>query len=125
MTEELITALCETRLLVGFLGEKHQAGWWDSSFLSASSNAFLAPVFPNSMMLAKYNGVCRAASRVHDDRIGLGRHYHLYRLPDAIERLLAQTLQNDARTSELSKNISDRETAMNRLHGYCGGTAMD
>lgn len=122
MTHELITILCETRLLVGFLGEKHQAGWWDSSFLSSASSAFLTPIFPKSMLLAKYNGVCQAASRLHDDSIGLGRHYHLYRLPDSIERLLAQTLQDQGQASELAQNISDRDTALSRLHEYCGGT---
>jgi hypothetical protein len=41
----LITALVELRIVVGFLGEHVQFGWWRSSFFSSSSEAFLAPVF--------------------------------------------------------------------------------
>jgi hypothetical protein len=112
---DLIKNVCEYRLLIGFLGEKHQAKWWDSSFLSSSSSAFLAPVFPNSIVMAQYSGVCQAASIVHDEHIGIGRHYHLYRLPDSIERALLKSLHDKNISAEVSKHTVTKDSAIERL----------
>ena len=81
------------RYLIGFLGEAGQAGWWPSRFLSAASESFLKPVFAKTMSAAQYHGVRDAASLVHDERIGVGRVFHLFRLPEAMEqRLLSHLL---------------------------------
>jgi hypothetical protein len=37
------------RVLIGYLGEHHQANWWSSSFLGRSSEAFLTPIFGNAV----------------------------------------------------------------------------
>jgi hypothetical protein len=74
------------RLLVGLLGEQDHAGWWKSNFLSPTSDAFLRPIFPKSSFVAKYHGVLEAACRVHDERVGVGRVFHLFRLPENIEQ---------------------------------------
>jgi len=124
MIIELIRSICEARMIVGFLGEKHQAGWWDCAFLSSASTAFLAPVFPNSIRLAQYRGICQAASIVHDEHIGIGKHYHLYRLPDSIERNLAKCFQDKKFTGQVSEYISTRDRAINRLKKI-GTTSID
>ena len=72
-------------------------------FLSSSSKAFLGPIYPNSIDIAQYSGVCQAASIVHDEHIGIGKHYHLYRLPDAIER---DHFLSTYRRMKYSNNIS-------------------
>jgi hypothetical protein len=59
----ILELLAELRLAVGFLGEKGQHNWWPSSFLSATSPAFLSPPFPRSRILAQYHGVKEAAAR--------------------------------------------------------------
>ncbi len=115
MADNCFKTICETRILVGFLGEKGQAAWWESSFLSSSSKTFLAPIFPNTMAVAQYTGVCQAASIVHDEHIGIGRHYHLYRLPDSIERQLLKCIQDREFAESLSQYLSSQEAAMNRL----------
>lgn len=115
MTIESIQNICETRMLVGYLGEKQQATWWGSSFLSSSSKAFLAPIYPNSIAMAQYSGVCQAASIVHDEHIGVGRHYHLYRLPDSLERSLLKCVQDNKFSECLAQFLSSQETAINRL----------
>ena len=115
MATELIKEICEFRLLIGFLGEKHQSAWWDCSFLSSSSTAFLAPIYPNSVPLAQYYGVNQAAAKVHDEHIGIGRHYNLYRLPDSMERMLSKKLQDKEFSLQVSKYLTDRQTALNRL----------
>lgn len=80
--DQLITL----QLVVGFLGERDQAAWWDSGFLTSASEAFLSPVFARTTPLARYAGVKEAARRVHDERIGIGRVFHLFHLPESIEQ---------------------------------------
>lgn len=110
-----IQNICETRMLIGFLGEKHQAFWWGSSFLSSSSKAFLSPIYPNSFAVAQYNGVCKAASIVHDEHIGIGKHFHLYRLPDSVERSLMKCIQDKDFSENITKYFTTKEMAINRL----------
>jgi hypothetical protein len=118
MTDELEKAICEVRLLVGFLGEKQQFNWWESAFLSPVSKSFLTPVFPKTTLRSQYNGVCQASSLVHDSFIGTGFHYHLYRLPDSIERMACMAADNsmDAITAV---HLSSVATAMARLEQFC------
>ncbi len=73
--------IAELRVLVGYLGEKPQAGWWSSEFYSPSAAAFLSPIFNRSLFLAQYQGATAAAAKAHDDTIGIGRIFHLFRLP--------------------------------------------
>jgi hypothetical protein len=115
MTSESTQNICETRILIGFLGEKHQSSWWDSSFLSSASKAFLTPIYPNSVAVAQYSGVCRAASIVHDEHIGIGKHYHLYRLPDSIERSLLKCMQDHEFSEKLAPSLLSKEAAIDRL----------
>jgi len=79
-------------MLVGYLGERDQANWWSSSFLGRTSEAFLAPIFGNAVANARVVGVTEAARRVHDNAIGVGRTFHLFRLPETLEQELHRTL---------------------------------
>lgn len=76
------------RLLVGYLGEKNQHNWWPSAFLSPTSPAFLQPLYPRSAHLAAYHGVVEAGRVLHDEHIGIGRIFHLFRLPEEMEHEL-------------------------------------
>lgn len=65
MNESYLSTLLQLRLLVGFLGECAQFGWWPTAFHEASSRLFLEPVFAKTSRLTQYHGVCwrlRAAS---------------------------------------------------------------
>jgi hypothetical protein len=88
LTEEILAM----RLAVGLLGEKEHAGWWASSFMSPTSGAFLLPVFGSNILQARYQGIVEASKRVHDERIGVGRVFHLFRLPEATEQRLFDAL---------------------------------
>jgi hypothetical protein len=90
----LIEAILTMRFAVGLLGEKEQAGWWPSSFMSLSSSAFLLPVFGANIFQARYQGIVEASKRVHDERIGVGRVFHLFRLPEATEQRLFDNLSS-------------------------------
>jgi hypothetical protein len=103
------------RFLIGFLGEEAQAGWWPSRFLGPSSAAFLKPVFARTTLLAQYHGVREAARRVHDERIGIGRVFHLFRLPESTERRLFEELQQTDSPENLKPTLASRTTAMAEL----------
>ncbi len=74
------------RGLVAFLGEKDQYQWWDCSFLGSTGRKYLAITQPRSFVAAGVMAASEAARRVHDARIGKGRVYHLFRLPQAMEQ---------------------------------------
>ena len=82
------------RLIVGYLGEKAQQNWWPTSFYEPSSRLFLGPTFPRTFPQAQYYGVCEAARRLHDSRIGMGNAFHLFRLPTEMEQDGYHLLQN-------------------------------
>jgi hypothetical protein len=94
--QKRIEQLALLRSLVAFLGEKDQCGWWDCSFLGATGRKFLAITNPRSSTAAGVLAAIESARRVHDDRIGKGRVYHLFRLPHVIEQKLhRQVLTKD------------------------------
>lgn len=111
----IATKIAELRVLVGFLGEKGQANWWSSEFFSATAIAFLAPIFNRSLFLAQYQGVTAAASKMHDEAIGVGRIYHLFRLPIGLEQASADALNDVTFVQALQGKLASRENALARL----------
>lgn len=115
MSNPVAVVLAELRLLVGYLGENANSKWWGSNFFSSSSDAFLDPVFPRTRMLARYHGVCEAAMLVHDEHIGVGSTYHLYRMPDSVERMSSNALIDAHFQQRLSDTLASTEAAEMRL----------
>lgn len=115
-SEVAVTRIAALRLAVGLLGERDNAGWWPSGFLSPTSTAFLAPVFGTNIAQARYHGVLDAAKRVHDERIGVGHVYHLFRLPESMEQRLFEAMQSGR--SDLAKMISSPDAAKATLEGF-------
>lgn len=107
--------IAELRVLVGFLGEKGQSNWWGSEFFSPTATAFLAPIFNRSLFLAQYHGATAAAAKIHDDAIGVGRIYHLFRLPIGLEQASAEALNDTAFVQTLQSKLISRELALARL----------
>ncbi len=102
----------ELRLVVAFLGEREQFGWWDTDFLSSNGLDFLAYNFPRTAMLAGLQGASEAGKRLHDERIGVGRVFHLFRLPTQLE----ERIHRSARDGELpSDALTNKDAAMERL----------
>ena len=97
MNEGPVMRIASLRLAVGLLGERENAGWWASSFMSPTSTAFLTPVFGTRVLQARYQGVIEAAKRVHD----------------AIQ----------AADQKLSASVSSAEVARATLAGLAGWTA--
>lgn len=107
--------IAELRVLIGYLGEKGQANWWGSEFFSTTAAAFLAPIFNRSLFLAQYQGATAAAAKVHDEAIGVGHIYHLFRLPIGLEQASADALNDTAFVQTVQARLANRELAMARL----------
>lgn len=112
------TRLLQLRFLVGFLGERAQFNWWPTSFAMPASRGFLEPVFPRTMGAAIFHGLSEAASRVHDEVIGVGRVFHLFRLSAEIEQDLHA--QAGAVHAELDKRgaFKSRDAGLDVLAGF-------
>jgi hypothetical protein len=110
------------RLAVGLLGE--QSAWWPSSFLGRHADAFLNPIFGSKTRMAQYNGVTEAACRVHDERIGVGRVFHLYRLPETIEQRISDALQGGSFPEEVRRCFESPEAAESVLTGLAMAPAV-
>lgn len=104
----------ELRALVGFLGEKAQAGWWDTMFVSPTGLRYLGVTFPQTTFAAAVMSVTEAARRLHDERIGRGGVCHLFRLPLPVEEQLHQVLLRGDWTG-LRSHLTDRATALAAL----------
>lgn len=115
MQPQLSITVATLRLTVGYLGEREQSGWWQSSFFSEWGEAFLAPVFARTQLVARYTGAVQAATLVHDDRIGVGRVYHLFRLPEAFEQELRQVIARPDFAHEIGVHIADHDHALGLL----------
>lgn len=111
----IATTIAELRVLIGYLGEKNQANWWGSEFFSATATAFLAPIFNRSLFLAQYQGATAAAAKVHDEAIGVGRIYHLFRLPIGLEQASADALNDATFVQAVQARLASRELALTRL----------
>lgn len=107
-------------MAVGFLGEQTSAKWWNSSFCGASSKPFLAPVFPRTYINAQFHGLTVSAARVHDAQIGIGGAFHLFRLPEDLERQLHDLINSEA-AGEIAKVSQSLDTAKDFLHDFGKG----
>ena len=83
--EEYLRTILRLRLLVGFLGERSQFAWWNTTFFGDYSLRSLEFVVPKTAALAQYHGVVEAALRLHDEQVNVGT-FHLFRLPEEVEQ---------------------------------------
>lgn len=111
------------RLAVGALGERSDPPWWRSLFCGQTAETFLSPVFPRTVLLSRYNGVVAAARLVHDEHIGVGRVFHLFRLPDDVEESISRALQDEAVRVAAESVLSDSEGATGFLRSYASSAA--
>jgi len=111
--------IAELRVLVGYLGEQ-QPAWWSSQFFSPTAAAFLGPVFARSTALAQYHGVTAAAARRHEEHIGEGLTFHLFRLPEIFEQSAAGVFTDKDFEATIRVSITNRDQALARLAELSG-----
>ncbi|HSN74074.1 MAG TPA: BrxE family protein, partial [Anaerolineae bacterium] len=88
------------------------------------SRAFLSPLFGRTQLLAQCNGVTQAAALVHDDRIGVGQVYHLFRLPEDMEQAIHRFLNDEAACGRLEAQVADRTDALAGLRTMAGQASI-
>ncbi len=120
MVATRLEQLATLRAVVGYLGERDQYAWWQSSFFAPSSRAFLQPVFGRTQLVAQCNGVTRAAAVIHDERIGVGNVYHLFRLPEDLEQALHHALHGHELSGRISAVCASKEAALDYLRREAG-----
>jgi hypothetical protein len=111
---QIIDQFALLRLLVGYLGQRKQSGWWDCEFLGPLGFRFLETVFPRTARTAALQSTSEAACTVHDRSLGRVGNYHLFRLPPALEDRLQQAIEELDWTAG-AKQIESPETAMETL----------
>ena len=95
MASKLDSQLLYLRLIIAYLGEKNQYGWWQSSVLSPLQLKVLANNFPRTNLVAGLSATSEVARRTHDDKLGVGRVFHLFRLPFELEQSLHKILLHE------------------------------
>lgn len=110
----IIEKIITVRSLVGFLGEKNQFGWWDTSFLDKTGQRFLEVTFPRTALSAALRSTAEAACAVHDRAVGRVGNYHLFRLPPAMEDHVDYAYSKIDST-ESGKLFTSRESALDML----------
>lgn len=111
---QIIDQLTQLRLLVGYLGQRTQFGWWDCDLLSPVGLRFLETIFPRTAHTAALRSTTEAACIVHDRSLGRVGNYHLFRLPLALEDRLQQTI-GEVDWITAAKQIESPDTAMETL----------
>jgi hypothetical protein len=124
MKETYLSTLLQIRLLVGFLGERAQFGWWPTSFNEASSRLFLEPVFARTSRLAQYHGVLEAARRLHDEHLSVGS-YHLFRLPEEVEQDLHNLVQRPEADEFALQEMRTKDAALAGLRDIAGAVSVN
>jgi hypothetical protein len=112
-----INSIIRLRFLVGFLGEKPQAGWWDSRFLDSTGDRFLSATFPRTFLVAGIRSTAEAARIVHDSQIGRVGIFHLFRLPVDVEDRLEVHL-SEVDDSWSKPTLCDRHDALIELRQF-------
>jgi len=116
-TVQIIDQFAALRIVVGYLGERKQSGWWDCDFLDATGIRFLETTFPRTARAAALRSMTEAACIVHDRAVGRVGNYHLFRLPPALEDRFELAI-DELEWSPLGKQVESREIAMNSLRQF-------
>ncbi len=117
--ESAYRRLAELRFLVGHSGERDVSGWWDTAFLTPTGLRYAEINFPRSAVSAAGVSASEAARRVHDDHIGRGGVFHLFRLPPSIEEAVHQEMLRGDHAA-FKELIADRDTVLNALEQMAG-----
>jgi hypothetical protein len=115
----ILDDLISLRLVVGYLGEHKQTGWWECDFLSPTGLRLLEITFPKTARAAALRSTTEAACASHDRALGRIGTYHLFRLPPVLEDRLEERL-GDLDWALAMKAIATRDVAMASLREMAG-----
>ena len=115
-----IESLMRLRVLVCVIGGSAHAKWWRTEFLTPAGLRFLERLYPRTNFTAAINATAVAARALHDATIGRGGVYHLFRLPESIERdqrAAADSGLVQSVVSDLAGSLESRDALLGKLGG--------
>lgn len=115
--------LLRFQVLVLALGESKHYNWWKCSFLSPTGISFLQRLYPRAYFWNAVRSSSIAACAVHDSSVGVGNVFHLFRLPQDVNRALREIAgeERNQLTAELSALLGDRARLLESLKAIAGG----
>lgn len=72
------------------------------------------------MLLAQYHGISEAARLLHDEHIGTGHVFHLFRLPEELEQDLHIAIQQKGIGEVLADDLKNKLVAIHALSEIAG-----
>jgi hypothetical protein len=112
----IASSILNLRILVLALGELSEPPWWRSRYLSETGLRFLERIYPRSALSAAINSTGSAACRIHDIAIGKRGAFHIFRLPNNLEREVNHLLSSrDDSWIGISNLLGDAEKLKKRL----------
>jgi hypothetical protein len=113
--QQIRQLLC-LRTIVAALGERTTPPRWRTQFLTDFGLRAMARVFPRTPVHAALVSVFAAARLEHDQRIGLGKRYHLFRLPESLERAVLDVISEPTFSAQATAMVGDTQnTLMDKL----------
>jgi hypothetical protein len=121
--QSLALELLKMRILVACLGEGNN-NWWNTSFLNVSGQRYLVFNFPRTAFSAGLQSVTEAARKLHDERIGVGRVFHLFRLPMNLEEEIHYLQLRQDSDEDFAELMVSQESALDSLHQIAGNASV-
>lgn len=112
-------------MLVLAVGELTQPPWWRTQYLTPTGIRFVERVYPRTAFSAAIQATAKVARRIHDQSIGVGNVFHLFRLPAAPEGGVSSFIRSEAfkkTVAEMSPLLGNIETLKEQLLALAGGT---
>jgi hypothetical protein len=109
------------RAVVAALGERSDPPWWKTQFLTKVGLRNMERLLPRTAAGGALRSVIRAAQMDHDRKVGVGRHYHLFRFPMHLENALDAMLEDPEQLGGLQELlVSEDHLLRSRLDELSG-----
>jgi hypothetical protein len=108
------------RAIVAALGERATPPWWRTQFLTEVGLRTVGRIVPRTAVLGAVASTSIAAKAEHDRWVGVGRRFHLFRLPGSIELAVGTALRAAEVQSRIRDALAGRERLLDELASLAG-----
>jgi hypothetical protein len=115
-----VQQLALLRAIVAALGERATPPWWRTQFLTEVGLRTVARIVPRTAVPAAVTSTSNAARIEHDRWIGIGRRFHLFRLPSQTEHAVEIAFRETGIQSRIKEAVQGRESLLEALAVLAG-----
>lgn len=115
-----IERLAVLRAIVAALGERATPPWWRTQFLTEVGLRTVARIVPRTAVPAAVASTSITARTEHDRWIGVGRRFHLFRLPGVFETSVEAALHEEKLQAQLKQALAMHERLVEELASLAG-----